>query len=237
MSKKYSNIIKYICFIGFFATASSFYGQVRIANSNNNQAAQNSSAFIDASSNTTFNGSTNVGKGLLFPRTDLTQFNAFGGTPIGIPNSYPYYYDGLVVYNTANSGVAGIGSTEGTLNPGYWFYENKTKTVAGGTWRPLSKAWRTPVRTVTSSYTLVNDDDGGFVYVDSGSAATITVGGTLPIGFHCVIVQQGTGQVTVAGSGVTMTTARGTKTRTQYSAIGIIKQTDVAGTITGDAIN
>lgn len=96
---------------------------------------------------------------------------------------------------------------------------------------------KTPVRTVAASYTLAADDEGGFVYVNSPSATTITVPGTLPTGFHCVVVQQGAGQVNVAGSGVTMTTARGTKTRTQYSAIGIIKQTTAAGTITGDAIN
>ncbi|CAA7196678.1 FISUMP domain-containing protein [Chryseobacterium potabilaquae] len=114
-----------------------FYAQIRIANSATNQAALSSSAFIDASSNTTFNLSTNVGKGLLYPRMDLSTFTAFSGAPIGIPNSYPYYYDGFMVYNTASSGVAGVGSTEGTLCQGFWYYQNSTTSINGGTWRPL----------------------------------------------------------------------------------------------------
>ncbi|CAA7196685.1 FISUMP domain-containing protein [Chryseobacterium potabilaquae] len=114
-----------------------FYTQIRIANSATNQAALNSSAFIDASSNTSFNLSTNVGKGLLYPRMDLSTFTAFSGAPIGIPNSYPYYYDGFMVYNTASSGVAGVGSTEGTLCRGFWYYDNSTTSINQGTWRPF----------------------------------------------------------------------------------------------------
>ncbi|CAA7197408.1 hypothetical protein [Chryseobacterium potabilaquae] len=95
----------------------------------------------------------------------------------------------------------------------------------------------TPVRTVTASTTLVVTDKGGFVYVNSSSATTITVPASLAAGFHVVIVQQGTGQVTIAGSGVTLTTARGLKTRARYSAVGIIKQTAGAATVTGDGSN
>jgi hypothetical protein len=33
--------------------------------------------------------------------------------------------------------VAGVGTTQGTLTPGYWYYENKTSSVTSGTWKPL----------------------------------------------------------------------------------------------------
>ncbi|RNA61549.1 hypothetical protein D1631_06195 [Chryseobacterium nematophagum] len=136
MESKFINLKK-ILPVGALLLVSCFYGQVRIANSATNQAAINSSAFIDASSNTTFNQSPTVGKGLLYPRTDLTVFNGFSGVPVGTPNSYPYNYDGFMVFNTAASGTAGVGATEGTLCRGFWYYDNPSTNLTGGTWKPL----------------------------------------------------------------------------------------------------
>ncbi|WP_139326048.1 hypothetical protein [Chryseobacterium sp. RU33C] len=108
----------------------------------------NSSAFIDASSNTSINGNPNLGKGLIFPRTDLSTFTTFGGAPFGIPNNYPTFYDGMIVYNTKDGGVAGVGATQGELKPGFWYYDNKSKSVNGGTWKQISSP-----TTNTLSYT------------------------------------------------------------------------------------
>ncbi|MDY3339495.1 hypothetical protein PG279_09950 [Riemerella anatipestifer] len=80
--------------------------------------------------------------------------------------------------------------------------------------------------------TIEATDNGGYVYVNSTSPTTISVPNNLPLGFSCVIVQNNTGQVTVSNSA----SARGTKTRTQYSAIGIIKDTATSVTVIGDAI-
>ncbi|RNA63289.1 hypothetical protein D1631_15825 [Chryseobacterium nematophagum] len=136
MKNKFITLKKILPLV-FLLLVSSFYGQVRIANSTLNTVAPNSSAFIDASSNPEYNLSTNVGKGLLYPRTDLTTFTAFSGLPVGIPNSYPSYYDGLMLFNTATSGTAGVGATAGTLCRGFWYYDNPSTSVTGGTWRPL----------------------------------------------------------------------------------------------------
>jgi hypothetical protein len=110
---------------------------VRIVNSANNTGLNDSPAFIDASSNPTVNGSANVGKGLIFPRVDLSAMTAFPSVTAGIPTSFPTRFDGMIVYNTATSGTVGVGSTEGTLSPGFWYYENKSATNTGGTWKPL----------------------------------------------------------------------------------------------------
>ncbi len=112
--------------------------QIRTVNNATNSSVANSPAFIDASSNTTVNGSTNVGKGLLFPRVDLSAMTAFPSVTAGIPSSFPTRFDGMIVYNTASSGTAGVGSTSGTLTPGFWYYENKSATNTGGTWKPVS---------------------------------------------------------------------------------------------------
>lgn len=113
------------------------HAQIRTANAATNVSVSNSPAFIDASSNTTVNGSTNIGKGLLFPRVDLSAMTAFPGVTAGIANSFPTRFDGMIVYNTATSGTAGIGATSGTLSPGFWYYENKSSTNTGGTWKAL----------------------------------------------------------------------------------------------------
>ncbi|VDH04214.1 beta strand repeat-containing protein [Bergeyella zoohelcum] len=95
----------------------------------------------------------------------------------------------------------------------------------------------TPIREVTGATTITVTDNGGFVYVNATGAVNVTVPSTLPAGFSCVIIQQGTGQVRLVGQGVTLQSARGTKTRIKFSAVGIIKRTDANVTITGDAIN
>lgn len=92
------------------------------------------------------------------------------------------------------------------------------------------------LRTVTANTTLLQSDNGGFIYVNSASAVTVTVPSTLTTGFSCVIVRKGTGLVTIAGSGVTLQTARGLNARAQFSAMGVIIDTATTATITGDGI-
>lgn len=116
------------------------YGQFRIVNSISNSSASNSSAFIDASSNFSLNNTTNIGKGLIFPRTDLTAFTTISPNQGGISSNYPSRYDGMVVYNTA-TGTSAIGSV--SVTPGFYYYENPgNHTPAGnnngGTWVRLT---------------------------------------------------------------------------------------------------
>jgi hypothetical protein len=151
------------------------YGQVRISNSINNMAAANSPAFIDASSNPTYNQSANIGKGLLYPRTDLAAFTAFSGSPTGVPNSYPTLYDGLFVYNTKDGGVAGVGSTEGTLCRGLWYYDNPTSTITGGTWRS--------VRPCTATGTITTLNCAGATNTGTLIAGTAASGVSSAIGY------------------------------------------------------
>lgn len=161
--------------IVLLATAGISYGQVRISNSILNSSATNSSAFIDASSNATYNGSTNIGKGLLYPRVDLSTFTAFGGTPTGIPASYPTRYDGFVVYNTKVGGVASVGLTAGELTQGFWFYENKTTNLTGGTWKPVGSSSAVDIKTTE---TVKNESINGAPLYALKSTFTVTAGNT-----------------------------------------------------------
>lgn len=165
-----NNKFKYLAVAVFLSVTSFSMAQVRIVNSTTNTAVNNSSAFIDASSNSTTNATVNVGKGLIFPRTDLTTFNAFSGSPVGIGTSFPTRFDGMIVYNTASGGVAGVGSTSETLFPGFWYYDNKSTTVTGGTWKPLTP--NTRVNFATTETVTNTQVDGAQVYGIKGQFTT-----------------------------------------------------------------
>ena len=143
------------------------HAQVRIVNNADNGAVMNSPAFIDVSSNTSINSSNNVGKGLVFPRVDLADMTAFPSVSTGIPTSFPTRFDGMIVYNTAVSGVAGVGSTQGTLSAGFWYYDNKSTSNTGGTWKPLGGS--------SGSTGVLEAAGNGLTKVDS----EVLLGGTL----------------------------------------------------------
>jgi hypothetical protein len=108
--------------------------QVKVNQNAANSAINTSSAFMDASSSPLWNGTTNQGKGMLYPRVDLVNYTAMSHAgPFNASNN-PNYFDGLLVFNTA-TGLAGIGAD--SVFPGYYYYRNTTTTANGGHWVSL----------------------------------------------------------------------------------------------------
>lgn len=164
------NIFLSIILLGVFSANS----QVRLVSTSNTSV--NSSAFIDASSQNTNNSSVGTGKGLVFPRVDLSTFTFVSGTT-GVATNFPTRYDGMIVYNTKDGGAANTGLTQGTLTPGFWFYENKTTSLTGGTWKALgSSTTANPnlMSVTTATYTALATDGTLLVDVPAGGA-TITL--------------------------------------------------------------
>jgi hypothetical protein len=98
-----------------------------------------------------------------------------------------------------------------------------------------------PLNTQTgTTYTLVAGDAGDLVTLTNASAITLTVptNATVPfaIGTQITILQNGAGQVTVAGAvGVTLVaTDSSTKLRTQYAAATLIKIATNSWVLIGD---
>jgi hypothetical protein len=105
--------------------------------------------------------------------------------------------------------------------------------VNGGVIKSVAKS--ASVNTQTGNYTLTSTDNGGILIMNAAAAVTVTVPATLPAGFVVQIIQKGAGQITVAGSGVTINSANGLKSRTLNSAIGVVMETSTLGYITGDS--
>jgi len=86
-----------------------------------------------------------------------------------------------------------------------------------------------------TSYTLQASDAEKYIVCTNSSPVTITVPSstfTAPTTF--VVVQQGTGQVTIAGSGVTLRCAGTPTARDQYSVLGILQTVTGTFYVTGD---
>ncbi|UVD87739.1 fibrobacter succinogenes major paralogous domain-containing protein [Ornithobacterium rhinotracheale] len=95
--------------------------------------------FLDGSFNTF--SKVSLGKGLNFPRTDLTKFE-FSTTDLG---GYQYSrtaFDGMIVYNTAKGTTGSNAATQGkqvSVTPGFYYFYNpkgteKTTDLSEGQW-------------------------------------------------------------------------------------------------------
>ncbi|MRN15808.1 hypothetical protein D1000_02945 [Riemerella anatipestifer] len=125
---------KQIFILGALSINILYHAQIKTNKTVSQNVIPNQTAFLDASSTPQWNTSTNIGKGLVFPRTDLTQLNTLIATPNGVSLAYPNRLDGMVVYNTA-TGKSAIGNVD--VTSGFYYYENKSNTLSGGTWKPL----------------------------------------------------------------------------------------------------
>jgi hypothetical protein len=112
---------------------------------------------------------------------------------------------------TALDGKAAISHTHGISDvTGLQTVLDAKAALAGAT---FTGAVSSPAFIVTSgaivtdastARTLSAGDNGEILRFTSGSAVTVTVNDTLPVGFSCLIIQEGAGKVSLVGSGATI---------------------------------
>ncbi|SBS73764.1 Triple helix repeat-containing collagen (modular protein) [uncultured Mycobacterium sp.] len=89
-----------------------------------------------------------------------------------------------------------------------------------------------------TSYTLPLTDAGGLVTLSNASAVTLTIPQNsttaFPLGTFIDLAQLGAGQVTVAGSGVTINCTPGAKIAAQYGGARLVKTATDTWLLTGD---
>ena len=150
---------------------------------------------------------TATDKGFLPPRVALTATNS--ASPTTSPAA------GLLVYNTATAGTA-----PNNVVPGYYYW-------TGTTWVNFiasnSSTGLTNDQTNTS-YTLSAADNGKIITLNNAGAITLNVPYYF-VGFNCMILQKGTGQVTLTINGTTTNIYNRynfTKTAGQYSILTLV---------------
>lgn len=163
-------------------------------------------------------------QGVLGQSVDLQQWRTSAALVARIDQSGKLYsYDG-----TSTAEVATLTGTQ--------TFTNKTLT--------------NPIQTIgtnarTASYTLVLTDQSKVIEVNSSSATTVTVPldseVNFPVGTYIVVMQTGTGQVTVDGKisidgSVIINTTPGLKLRTQWSMMSLIKRGTNLWVAAGDTI-
>ena len=82
--------------------------------------------------------------------------------------------------------------------------------------------------------TLAAADNGTIIVCSSSSAITITVPSSLPSGFNCMIIQNGSGQVSLSASSTTLNNRNGSKTAGQYAILTLVHLGSNVFVVSGD---
>ena len=146
-------------------------------------------------------------KGFLPPRVALIATNS--ASPTTSPAA------GLLVYNTATAGTA-----PNNVVPGYYYWNGTTwvNFIASNSSTGLTNDQ------TNTSYTLSAADNGKIITLNNAGAITLNVPYYF-VGFNCMILQKGTGQVTLTINGTTTNIYNRynfTKTAGQYSILTLV---------------
>ena len=157
-------------------------------------------------------------QGFLPPRIALTTANA--ASPVTSPAT------GLLIYNTATTGTA-----PNNVAPGYYYWNGSawvailsnitSSSISGnGTTTTLTNFGAEINTQSGSTYTLTATDNGKII--SCTNTITITVPALTP-GFNCLIVQRGTGQVTLVANGSSINNRYNfTKTAGQHAILSLV---------------
>jgi len=156
--KRVSSYSRYcLLFIALFFLSNLSMAQIR-TNGVSTSTIPGENAFLDAGSNfaalTGIDGSS--GKGLIFPRTDLTVFEF--NTGLVDEFSFNTLFDGMIVYNVGTGNTIINNGLTSAVTPGFYYFSNPTGdavnnlSIAGGQW--IRIADQNDLKTTPSGTTL-----------------------------------------------------------------------------------
>jgi hypothetical protein len=151
-----------------------------LTNSIPSNAIQGSNAFMDLSTYYSSAGfaNNNYNKGLVFPDVDLTTF--IFETTVADGFTFPSFYDGMVVYNTAtgNTSTAGSNPTQSIeVTPGFYYFSNPNGSsnfdYSSGEWKPLGSEGSPKIHITENTPTETN-----LVTANTATEKVISITGT-----------------------------------------------------------
>lgn len=176
MKNIFNKLILLAVFVTFSASA-----QIN-TNFNTTASLTDTNFFMDASNFESLLN-TSFGKGLGFPRTDLTTFT-FDTAPIDF-STIVSDFDGMVVYNSVLGNTGNTPATQGQMvavSPGFYYFSNPGNpgNVTNGRWVPIGGAGngiktREVIKTINpgANTAIVNLNDGDAGAGSGMSAVTV----------------------------------------------------------------
>ena len=154
--------------------------------------------------------------------TYLTQTSASSTyAPIASPT-----FTGTV--SGISKSMVGLGNVDNTTDA------NKPISTATQTALDAKSNQIVTINAQSSSYTIATSDLDKMVEMSGGGTLTITDSSSFPVGFTCNILQTGSSQVTIAGTGFTPNATPGLKLRTQWSSATLVKRSLNSWVVMGD---
>lgn len=169
---------------------SSIYSYAQInTQSEVNSVISNQNPFLDASGY--INQENSIAKGLVFPRTDLTQFN-FDISLLGNYQNFPTAFDGMIVFNTGAGKTGTNPATQGIqvdVEPGFYYFshptaDEDTTDVSAGKWVRMGGAAEEAKKTTASGkeiftrkgeFTLTTGDNGTSIIFPEGMTSLYSI--------------------------------------------------------------
>jgi hypothetical protein len=136
--------------------SASLNAQVKVNQGVSSNTISSSSAFLDASVTNVIN-SPNIGKGIIYPRANLTAMVLTNQGSLYNSSNNPNRFDGIIVYNTGTGATVSGQGISTAVTPGFYYFSNPTAAAPSATvgqWVALGGA-ATTVKTKTVTNVVV----------------------------------------------------------------------------------
>jgi hypothetical protein len=200
--------------------------------------ATNPSGFITGINFTTGSFIGTGQSGLFYPVTNPSGYITGVNLSNYTTTSQLTSFSGYVVGNYAT--LTSVASSIAALNPSSFATNANLLTTGSALNNSINALNFIGLKNITTtSYTLTTSDNGNYIYFTNSSAITVTVNSQNTTswlsGSYIMLEQGGAGQITVSpDAGVTITSSSTLKSRTQYSAIALIRKNTNIWNLVGD---